>query len=183
MLLVKKVIPFVVMSSFMVAGNALSAEPSQGTTVTFDALIRAASCNVSSTTEGSTINWGVFTADDVASSAIGDKLGADKPFSLELSNCTAALAANETINVYARGNKSNFDSSMFANSAANSLGVKLTSGSVNIVPNAEAGVKITKDITEKGNATIPMTAGLYLTNGAVQSDTLNVPVTFTVAYN
>ena len=183
MSLVKKIAPFILASSFMVAGNAMSAESSHGTVVTFDALIRAASCNVSSTSEGSTISWGVFTAADVAAHPVGDKLGVEKQFDLQLTNCTAALAAGNTINVYARGNKSNFDSSMFANANTNSLGVKIKSGATDITPNVETGVTLADEVLANGNAKIPMTASLYLTNGAVASDMLNVPVTFTVAYN
>lgn len=183
MSLIKKVAPFIVMSGFLVAGNAIA--QTQGTTVTFEALIRAASCDVSSTTEGSRIDWGTFTSADVASKNVGDKLGEDKTFNLELTNCSAPLAADGTINLYARGNKSNFDAEMFANPTARSLAVKLlaTSKNVLVVPNVETSLKLGTEIVQGGNATIPMTAGLYLTTGKVDRDELKVPVTFTVAYN
>ncbi len=183
MSLIKKVAPFIALSGFMVAGNAFAA--TQGTTVSFEALIRAASCDVSSTTEGSRIDWGTFTSDEVTGKNVGDQLGDNKTFNLELSNCTAALAADGTINLYARGNKSNFDSEMFANATAASLAVKLlaTASNTLVKPNVETGLKLGQEIIKDGTGRIPMTAGLYLTNGAVTSDELKVPVTFTVAYN
>ncbi len=183
MSLIKKITPLVVLSGLIVSGHALAS--SQGTTVSFEALIRAASCDVSSTPEGAKIDWGIFSSDEVNNKKVGDKLGEDKKFNLELSQCTAALAADGTINLYARGNKANFNADMFANATSNSLAVQLSATEKNtlIKPNVETGLKLGKEITKDGNASIPMTASLYLTNGTVSSDELKVPVTFTVAYN
>lgn len=184
MSLIKKVAPFIVVSGMMVSGSAFAAA-TQGTTVTFEALIRAASCDIASTSEGSKIDWGTFTSDEVESKNVGDQLGENKTFNLVLSNCSAALAEDGTINLYARGNQSNFNSKMFANAGSSSLAVELlaTAAKTAILPNVETGLKLGQAITENGTTRIPMTAGLYLTNGAVSTDELNVPVTFTVAYN
>ncbi|HEJ9414871.1 TPA: type 1 fimbrial protein [Proteus mirabilis] len=183
MSVIKKITPVVVLCGLMGSGHALA--KTQGTTVSFEALIRAASCNVSSTSEGAKIDWGVFTNDEVSNKKVGDKLGEDKKFNLELSNCTAALAADGAINLYARGNKANFNSDMFANATSSSLAVQLLATEKNtlIKPNVETALKLGKEITKDGKASIPMTASLYLTNGTVSNDELKVPVTFTVAYN
>lgn len=181
MSLIKKVAPLVVLTGLFMAGNAVA--QNQGTTVSFEALIRAASCDVSSTNEGSKVDWGTFTSADVESKNVGDKLGEDKTFNLELTNCSAALAEDGTINLYARGTQSNFDSTMFANATSRSLAVKLLSNTTLIKPNVETGLKTGAAIVANGRATIPMTAELRLTTGKVDTDELKVPVTFTVAYN
>lgn len=187
MSLIKKVAPMIVLSGLLATGNVVAAEPTQGTVVSFEALIRAASCNVSSSTEGSRVDWGTFTTEEARSVGVNNKLGADKTFNLELSNCSKVLAEDGVISLYARGNKSNLNSDYFANATANTLAVKLTAkdndGDQDIKPNLETALKLGKEIAVDGTGRIPMTAALYLTSADIDTDELKVPVTFTVSYN
>ncbi|WP_265723933.1 fimbrial protein, partial [Providencia rustigianii] len=185
MLFNKKLATIAVLASSMIAGSAFAAdEPSkQGTTVTFKAQLRAASCDVKSSAAGSVVDWGVFTADQTTGKNPKDQLGVTKNFDLVLSNCSKAAAKDAAIFVRADGDASTRYSEFFANAAANALAVQLTSGATPILPNTDNELKLANDIAANGTAAIPVAAKLVLTQIGVQTDTLNVPVTFTVSYN
>ena len=183
MLFNKKLVTIAVLASAMVAGSALAADGKKGATVEFKAQLRAASCDVTSTTKGSVIDWGVFTVDQAAGKNVGDVLGAAKDFNLTLTNCSKA-GTDTAMNVYAQGQEATGFPELFANKDAKSLAVKLMSGAVKILPNADSVVTLGANVEADGGAIIPMQASLLLTQAnGVAPDLLNVPVTFTVSYN
>ncbi|EPL9571081.1 fimbrial protein [Providencia rettgeri] len=183
MLFNKKLAVLAVLAGSMVAGSALAADGNKGAKVDFKAQLRAASCDVSSTTVGDEINWGVFTTDDASAVGLKGKLGDEKKFDLVLTNCSHD-AANKTMFVYAQGQEANGYSELFANKDAKSLAVELKSGTTAILPNKDSEVTLTKDVLKGDGAIIPIQANLLLTQaGGVTPDVLNVPVTFTVSYN
>ena len=181
----KKLVSIAVLASAMVAGSAFAAdEPSkQGTTVQFKAQLRAASCDVKSSTPGSVVDWGTFTADQTAGKAVKDQLGVAKSFDLVLSNCSKAATKDAAIFVRADGDASTRYKEFFANAQANALAVSLASQGTAITPNAETELKLAADLAADGSASIPVEAKLVLTQLGVATDTLNVPVTFSVSYN
>lgn len=182
MLFNKKLVTIAVLASSMVAGSALAADGKKGAEVRFEAQLRAQSCDVSSTTTGGVINWGVFTKDVTDSLAPNSVLGEAKTFDLVLSNCSAD-AADTTMNVFAQGQEAAGFPELFANSGSKALAVKLASGAVPVTPNKDAQVNIDPKVAKDGGAIIPMKANLILTRTGVATDTLSVPVTFTVSYN
>ncbi|NIA45075.1 MULTISPECIES: fimbrial protein [Providencia] len=185
MLFNKKLAVLAVLAGSMVAGSAFAAdEPSKiGTTVKFKAQLRAASCDVNSTTEGSVVDWGVFTVDQTTGKNVKDQLGPNKEFNLVLTNCSKAAAKDAAIFVRADGEESTRYKEFFANKSAQALAVSLESGATAVTPNADTELKLASDIEANGTATIPMVAKLVLTQIGVSPDVLNVPVTFTVSYN
>lgn len=56
MTLLNKIAPALIIASTLAVPAAFA--ENQAATITFEALVRAASCNVSSTTEGAMVNWG-----------------------------------------------------------------------------------------------------------------------------
>ncbi|WP_272687533.1 fimbrial protein [Providencia sp. PROV149] len=185
MLFNKKLAVLAVLASSMVAGSALAADEvgKKGTTVNFKAQLRAASCDVASTTEGSVIDWGVFTVDQTAGKQVKDQLGATKNFDLVLTNCSKAAQTDADVFVRADGKTSLLYPEYFADLGAKSLAVSLESANTPIVPNADTALKFSGDVAANGSTTIPVAAKLILTQLNVAPDTLNVPVTFTVSYN
>lgn len=183
MLFNKKLAVLAVLAGSMVAGSALAADGKKGALVEFKAQLRAASCDVTSSTKGSVIDWGVFTVDQTAGKNVNDMLGDAKDFNLVLTNCSKD-GSDTTMNVYAQGQEATGFPELFANKDAKSLAVKLESGAAKILPNQDAPVTLSGAVTANGGATIPVTASLLLTKAdGVAPDVLNVPVTFTVSYN
>lgn len=186
MLFNKNLLSVAILASAMVAGSAFAAdEPAkQGATVTFKAQIRAASCDVTSTTKGSIIDWGVFTQDQIQTKAVKDQLGDTEKFDLILTNCSKD-ATDTNMFVYASGEEALRFPGLFANSDVESLAVKLVSGAVDILPNKDAGIVLPEALKKADGATIPMEASLLLTQAGnvAKAGVLNVPVTFTVSYN
>ncbi|BBU97802.1 MULTISPECIES: fimbrial protein [Providencia] len=182
MLFNKKLAVLAVLAGSMVAGSALAADGKKGAEVTFKAQLRAQSCDVSSTTTGSVVDWGTFTKDVTDALAPNAVLGDEKSFDLVLSNCSAD-AADTSMNVFAQGQAAAGFPALFANQESKALAVKLASGAVNITPNADAVVVIDPKVAKDGGAVIPMKANLILTKTGVPTDKLSVPVTFTVSYN
>ncbi|AIN64103.1 fimbrial protein [Providencia stuartii] len=183
MLFNKKLVTIAVLASSMVAGSALAADGKKGAEVTFKAQIRAASCDVTSTTKGSVIDWGIFTVDQAAGKGVKDTLGEPKLFDLVLTNCSKD-GSDTTMNVYAQGQEATGFPELFADKDAKSLAVKLESGTDPILPNIDSPVTLTDSVKAGNGATIPMKASLLLTKAdGVAPDILRVPVTFTVSYN
>lgn len=183
----KKFAPALIVSSILLSPAAFAVN--QGATVTFEAMVRTASCTVSSTTEGAMVNWGVFTTQDLASVSPGSQLGVTKDFNLMLTECSAeSKEGDSVVHVNASGLASAYNPDLFANSSAKSLAVKLEATSadntqVDVKPNKEASVSIVDGLKEDGFALIPMKASLIMVNQAKAGDNLKVPVTFTVSYN
>lgn len=187
MTMLNKISAAIIVSSVLLSPVALAEK--QGATVTFEATIRSASCVVSSTTEGSTVNWGVFTSQELKDKSLNTQIGEIKNFHLTLTDCSAANPEDSAVNVHASGATSPFNPGYFANSAAKSLAVKLEAvdkdGTTiqDIKPNTEASVIVSNALNEGGFASIPMKASLMLVQEATEGDNLKVPVTFTVSYN
>ncbi|AFH93536.1 MULTISPECIES: fimbrial protein [Providencia] len=185
MLFNKKLVTIAVLASSMVAGSALAADEvgKKSTEVRFKAQLRAASCDVASTAEGSVIDWGTFTLDQTNGKNVKDQLGSDKNFNLILTNCSKAAAEDAAIFVHAEGKESPLFPEYFANTGAKSLAVALSSGGKDIKPNVDTELKFSNAVDVNGSTTIPVLAKLLLTQVGVAPDTLNVPVTFSVSYN
>lgn len=186
MTLLNKIAPALIIASTLAVPAAFA--ENQAATITFEALVRAASCNVSSTTEGAMVNWGVFTTQDLANATKGNAIGETKNFHLTLTECSAADAGDSTVFVHASGAASPFNPSLFANSAAKSLAVDLKAldadnKAQDILPNKETQMTVVDTIAKDGFANIPMQARLIMVNQATEGDSLKVPVTFTVSYN
>ncbi|MEY0302252.1 fimbrial protein [Providencia manganoxydans] len=183
MLFNKKLAVLAVLAGSMVAGSALAADGKNGSEVNFKAQLRAAACDVTSTTKGSVLDWGIFTLDQVAGKAVNDVLGAPKTFDLVLTNCSKE-SSDENVMVYAQGQEATGFPELFADKGARSLAVKLVSGSVPVLPNQDTTVKLADKLAADGGATIPMEASVVLTQAnPTKADVLNVPVTFAISYN
>ncbi|QCJ69377.1 type 1 fimbrial protein [Providencia heimbachae] len=186
MTLFNKIVPAFIVASTLAIPAAFA--ENQAATITFEALVRTASCNVSSTTEGAMVNWGVFTTQDLAATTKGNAIGETKNFHLTLTECSAAATGDSTVSVFASGAASPFNPALFANAAAKSLAVELKAIDIDstpqdILPNKETAVTIEDSIAKDGFANIPMEARLIMVNEAEVGDSLKVPVTFTVSYN
>lgn len=73
---------------------------------------------------------------------------------------------------------------MFADAQASQIGVKLAAGKdkVAVKPNTTTEV-VNLKVTGQSDYIIPMVAGLYATTTDAVAQNLNVPVTFSVAYD
>ncbi|MEX0425288.1 type 1 fimbrial protein [Providencia rettgeri] len=182
MLFNKKLAVLAVLAGSMVAGSALAADGKKGAEVTFKAQLRAQSCDVTSNTRGSEINWGVFTKDQLTGVNVDQDLGTPKSFDLVLTNCSAD-AGDTAMNIFAQGQEATGFPDYFANKESKALAVKIESGTVAVTPNKDAEVQLATAVAKDGGATIPMLATLKLTQTGIETDTLSVPVTFTVSYN
>lgn len=180
----KKLISIVVLAGIVTSASAFADDGKKGATVTFKAQLRAQSCDVTSTTKGSVIDWGVFTEDQIKDKKVKAQLGATEAFDLTLTNCSSD-AKDASINVYASGEAAKKFPEYFANFDSKSLAVKLASNGIAVTPNKDAELTLTKNATKADGATIPMEAMLLLTQdgSAATPDILNVPVTFSVSYN
>lgn len=187
----KKVISAAVLTGLMVSTAAFAAGEAskQGATVTFKAQLRDAACDVSSTTEGDTVDFGIFTIDKLGAAAADSQIGVTKDFSLVLTNCSKA-ADPAKVFVYADGQASNYSQKYFANKAAQSLAVQIFYGAdaatgTTLVPNKATELTAITAMTEGTNASIPLKANLMLTQAATaaKAEVMSVPVTFSVAYN
>ncbi|WP_336432826.1 fimbrial protein [Providencia huaxiensis] len=115
-------------------------------------------------------------------------------FNLVLNNCTkvydaAAGSDNEagkatTVSILATGEALTGHSDMFADAQASQIGVKLAAGKdkVAVKPNTTTEV-VNLKVTGQSDYIIPMVAGLYATTTDAVAQNLNVPVTFSVAYD
>ncbi|WP_272580366.1 hypothetical protein, partial [Providencia sp. PROV266] len=149
------------------------------------------------TSSGSIVDFGVFTTESVTqgpTTAI-----ANKDFNLVLTNCAGAETTSGALSLYADGQASIFNPNLFANTDAKTLavGIKTNSASgtaTEIKPNQLISVsqKLVMSEDDQGAVTdvdgnavnvLPMQADLFALNGANDTDILNVPVIFSVAYN
>ncbi|MDX4945556.1 MULTISPECIES: fimbrial protein [Providencia] len=180
----------------LAAGVASSAMAATTTTVTFKAQLQKGTCDIA-TSSGSIVDFGVFTTESVTqgpTTAI-----ANKDFNLVLTNCAGAETTSGALSLYADGQASIFNPNLFANTDAKTLavGIKTNSASgtaTEIKPNQLISVsqKLVMSEDDQGAVTdvdgnavnvLPMQADLFALNGANDTDILNVPVIFSVAYN
>lgn len=192
MSLLNKATPAILLASILSTPVAFAADNAaqghQAATVTFEAHVRAASCNVSSTTEGGMVNWGVFTAQSVKDIGTNEAIGETKNFNLVLTECSQSQNDDSTVLVHASGSASQYNPYLFANSAAKSLAVELKAISANnekidVLPNKESTISLANNLSSEGFTNIPMEARLMKVNNTNEGDSLKVPVTFTVSYN
>ncbi|HEQ1857118.1 TPA: type 1 fimbrial protein [Providencia alcalifaciens] len=192
MSLLNKATPAILLASVLATPAAFAEENTpnghHAATVTFEAHVRAASCNVTSTTEGGMVNWGVFTSQSVKDIEKNTAIGETKNFNLVLTECSQPQEDDSTVLVHASGSASQYNPYLFANSAAKSLAVELkaisaNSEKVDVLPNKEATVSLANKLSSDGFANIPMEARLMKVNETNEGDSLKVPVTFTVSYN
>lgn len=191
MLSSKKLISIAVISGFMASAGALAADEasSKNATVTFKAQLREAACDVTSTSSGEIIDFGVFTTETLKEVAADTQIGSTKDFSLMLTNCSKAADPAQVF-IYADGQASDYSPEYFANKTSKSLAVQLFHGE-----SADTGTKITPNnniqltsitkLDAGSNAAIPLKANLMLTQdgSSASAEVLNVPVTFSVSYN
>lgn len=149
-------------------------------TVNFNARLVAATCDISASK--TLVNLGTHSIEKITDI---NKALAESNFNLVLNKCTKIYADENTateVSILATGESLAGHSDMFADAQASQVGVKLKSGSVDIVPNQEATIADLK-VLGNNDYIVPVTAGLYVTTKNASAQSLNVPVTFSVAYD
>lgn len=155
-------------------------------TVNFNARLVAETCDVSVSKDlislGTHKTKGLSTAAAISS----------ENFSLVLNNCTKPYddSTNQqtgSIAIQASGEVLTGHSDMFADAQASQIGVKLQAEAVkgtkvDLAPNEATEIADLK-ITGTGDIVVPMIASLYATTTEATAQQLNVPVTFSVAYD
>lgn len=158
----------------------------QDATVNFNARLVAATCDISASK--SLVNLGTHSIEKITD--ITTAL-AESNFNLVLNNCTKVYddAANPsadatTVSILATGETLTGHPDMFADAQASQIGVKLEAGKAKkaMLPNIETEIADLK-VTGKNDYIVPVYAGLYATQTGATAQTLNVPVTFSVAYD
>ncbi len=187
----KKLISIAIISGLMASASAFAADEAsnKSATVTFKAQLREAACDITSTSSGETIDFGVFTTETLKSVAANTQIGATKDFSLMLSNCSKAIDPAKVF-IYADGQASDYSPEYFANKTSKSLAVQLFHGDAiatgtKILPNTDIQLTSITKLDAGSNASIPLKANLLLTQAGdtASAEVLNVPVTFSVSYN
>lgn len=168
------------------SGQAFAAKNAE---VNFSARLVAATCDISASKN--TVNLGTHVIADVKNttdpvqkenfsltlnkcSKIGEQTGADedlKTSDIELLALGTALAGHDD---------------KFADANASQVGIQLTATDKNVVLKPNVSTVIPVQITSTtGDYIVPMTAGLFATatGATLTPQDINVPVTFSVAYN
>ncbi|CRL59540.1 fimbrial protein [Proteus penneri] len=162
--------------------------------VDFTARLVTATCDISANT--AKVDLGTHAIGSLTTGDISTPI-AEKGFNLVLNNCTKVFpgsageegqAVETPVTIIATGNTLAGHNDLFSSSTATQVGVKLTSnyeGMLNteLKPNESVAVLNAKE--GETEFVVPVTAGLMTT---VKGDTLkaqdiNVPVTFSVAYD
>ncbi|MBN5561779.1 type 1 fimbrial protein [Providencia stuartii] len=183
-------------AALMLAAGVASSAMAATTTVTFKAQLQKGTCDIA-TSSGSIVDFGVFTTESVTQGPTTSI--ANKDFNLVLTNCAGAETTSGALSLYADGQASIFNPNLFANTDAKTLavGIKTNPASgtaTEIKPNQLISVNqsLAMSTDDEGAATdvdgnavnlLPMQADLFALNGANDTDILNVPVIFSVAYN
>ncbi|WP_353241955.1 fimbrial protein [Providencia sp.] len=154
-------------------------------TVNFNARLVAETCDVNASKDlvslGTHKTKGLSTTDAISK----------EKFSLVLNNCTKAYDDQNpqagSIAIQASGEVLTGHSDMFADAQASQIGVKLQAEStgntlVDLKPNDTTPVDGLK-VSGNGDIIVPMIASLYATTAEATAQQLNVPVTFSVAYD
>ncbi|MBP6122102.1 MULTISPECIES: fimbrial protein [Providencia] len=169
--------------TFAIAAISSQAFAAQDATVNFNARLVAATCDISASKD--LVNLGTHSLDKVTdiTQAISES-----NFNLVLNKCTKVYddeAQAKEVSILATGESLTGHSEMFADAQSSQIGVKLTGGDAKtpILPNTEttiSGLKVMGD----NDYIVPVVAGLYATTkDGVVAQKLNVPVTFSVAYD
>lgn len=191
MLSSKKLISIAVISGLMASAGVFAADEAsnKNATVTFKAQLREAACDVTSTSSGEVIDFGVFTTETLSEVAANTQIGSTKDFSLRLSNCSKA-ADPAKVFIHADGQASDYSPEYFANKDSKSLAVQLFHGDsvaagTKITPNTDIQLTSITKLDAGSNASIPLKANLMLTQAgsSASAEVLSVPVTFSVSYN
>ncbi|EML2487326.1 type 1 fimbrial protein, partial [Providencia rettgeri] len=97
---------------------------------------------------------------------------------------TNQAADATTVSILATGEALTGHSDMFADAQASQIGVKLAAGKAKTEVKPNIATEITDlKVTGKNDYIIPVVAGLYATASDAVAQNLNVPVTFSVAYD
>lgn len=170
------------------SGQALAAKNAE---VNFSARIVAATCDISASK--ATVNLGTHVIADIKNTT--DAIQTEE-FALTLNKCSKVAAttgeegegnpdtAYTNIELLAQGTALAGHDDKFGDANASQAGIKLQAKGVDLKPNVSTEIPVQITSTE-GDYRIPMTAGLYATvaNGSIDPQNVNVPVTFSVAYN
>lgn len=187
----KKLISIAVISGLMASAGAFAADEAsnKNATVTFKAQLREAACDVTSTSSGEIIDFGVFTTETLNTVAANTQIGSTKDFSLMLTNCSKAVDPAK-VYIYADGQASDYSPEYFANKDSKSLAVQIFHGDTvasgtTIKPNTDIQLTSITKLDAGANASIPLKANLMLTQAgnSASAEVLNVPVTFSISYN
>lgn len=158
----------------------------QNATVTFTGAIANATCDVSASQKN--IDLGTHAAKSVTDIAVPL---ATKNFNLTLNNCSDASTdpLGVPLVVVTAGNSLAGYSDLFADTNATQIGVKLSAtdgDDQKVVLKTNDRTSLDKiKFTGKGDYNLPVDAALFATAAgvALKPQMLNVPVTFSVAYN
>ncbi|MFD1090434.1 fimbrial protein [Providencia vermicola] len=168
-----------------VATLSSQAFAAQDATVNFNARLVAETCDVSASKDlislGTHKTQGLSTTDAIS----------NEKFSLVLNNCTKAYDDQNpqagSIAIQASGEVLTGHADMFADAQASQIGVKLQAEPVKdtkiaLKPNEATEITGLK-VSGQGDIVVPMIASLYATTADATAQQLNVPVTFSVAYD
>ncbi|ENR5391617.1 TPA: fimbrial protein [Providencia rettgeri] len=174
--------------AFTVATLSSQAFAAQDATVNFNARLVAATCDISASKD--LISLGTHSNEKIDTT----KALSEANFNLVLNNCTKVYngdagsnneaASATSVSILATGETLTGHSDMFADAQASQIGVKLAAGKAKtaITPNTATEIADLK-VTGQNDYIIPMVAGLYATTTDAVAQNLNVPVTFSVAYD
>ncbi|EJD6083926.1 fimbrial protein [Providencia alcalifaciens] len=171
--------------AFAVATLSSQAFAAQDATVNFNARLVAATCDISASKD--LVSLGTHSTENLDTT----KALSEANFNLVLNNCTKVYddSANQTadattVSILATGEALTGHSDMFADAQASQIGVKLAAGKAKTEVKPNIATEITDlKITGKNDYIIPVVAGLYATASDAVAQNLNVPVTFSVAYD
>ncbi|EKT60851.1 fimbrial protein [Providencia sneebia] len=170
-------------STLTIAALSSQVFAAENATVNFNARLVAATCDVSASK--SLVSLGTHSIEKIAD--INSAL-AESKFNLVLNNCTkiysdeASAATAKEVSILAAGEVLTGHSDLFADADASQVGVKLKAGTTDLLPNTETTINNLK-IVSNNDYIVEVTAGLYATTKNAVAQNLNVPVTFSVAYD
>jgi len=164
----------------LLASQAMAAKNAE---VTFNARIVAATCDVSA--NKGLVNLGTHTIDSIKD--ISKAINTEK-FNLVLNNCSKFAAEDSPvtdIELLASGNMLTGHDELFADAQASQVGVKISAENTVLKPNVTTQLEGIKVGESAGDIQIAMTAELIPTviGQTLDAQQVNVPVTFSVAYN
>lgn len=166
--------------TFAVAALSSQAFAAQDATVNFNARLVAATCDISASK--SLVNLGTHSIEKITDI---NKALAESNFNLVLNKCTKTYSDDTTateVSILTSGEALAGHSDMFADAQASQIGVKLKAGTTELAPNAQTTINNLK-ILGDNDYIVEVTAGLYATSKDAVAQNLNVPVTFSVAYD
>ncbi|ENU1228999.1 fimbrial protein [Providencia rettgeri] len=170
-----------------VATLSSQAFAAQDANVNFNARLVAATCDISASK--SLISLGTHSNSNLDTT----KALSESNFNLVLNNCTKVYDADNgdnattnatSVSILATGETLTGHSDMFADAQASQIGVKLAAGKAKTAMTPNAATEITDiKITGTNDYIVPIVASLHATAADAVAQNLNVPVTFSVAYD